>query len=1199
MRTATWAVVLLVLGALGGTAFGSHPQEASPYIIAGPVVQGVPQLPENWWELEYNGFRFDARMGEPALPAGLRIESFPKGTMGYYIVTFQVPITEAVRQEVASAGAKFLYYLPYNSFLVAMDEGTKARMESSPAVSRVGIFQPAYKKAYWFAGMSGTRDVWVQLFQGEDINLVVSKLRGMGFSSVTIEDPEMYKILRVKMDLSRLGEIANLREVSWLEPWPEYHHNNETAQWTTQTFFPGLRRLWDKGITGEGETVSTGDSGIQMNQLFFNDAGVPIPGVGHYPSHRKVIAYILGGAGSTFGDAAGASWHGTHTAGTICGDDQPRGGTNPNDGMPLKAKMFHIDCGAASSSIYPPTNMYTGMYDTAYKGNAGGGARVSSQSWGGSTNSYNTNSAQTDQFMFDKQDMLVFCSAGNSGPGANTIGAPGTAKNIVTAGACDNGMAGGYMAGFSSRGPAPQNRRKPTIVGPGVGLMSANGGVNNGVAAMSGTSMASPCLAGTGVLVRQYFRKGFYPTGDSVVGNRWSYVSAALVKAMMINSAKNDFPAYTIPDNNIGWGRVCLDDALYFSGDPCNLAVWDDTTGLTTGAFRDYNVTVATDGQPLKVTMVFTDYPGASGSTNPTVNNLDLRVTAPGGGSVYLGNVFSGGWSQTGGTADAQNMEECVYIRQPTRGTWTIRVNGTNVPQRGIHQGQSFALVVTGGLGAATQALTLKANTIVDNLSGSNGNNNGRVDIGETVGFVDTIYNGGGTAVNGAVATLRCADPQVMLNRGDTIANLGNIAVGATVHNGATPFKLVARGNPRTVMFTLHLTGTGGFVQDITFPIRVGLDNAEVIKVLVPRLYPDSSHLYGLAWDGMNLWASTFESGRNRDRVFKLNPNTGDTLPGSFMVGSLNDSLTDLAWDFQSGLLWAHAMLNRRVYVCNTATRSVVRQFPTLATNYPIGLELKNKGMLGANRDTVWYADRGLGLTDAKRYFKGDTAGNMQQSFTGSQIPAYLSVPAGPRCFAWEPGGTIYQTGGTLLHTVTEFTSASAFIGAHLYEIRQVGANLDTVPTTNHHYLLTWNIRAVERDSVDWNYWISAFLGGSLSYIYKVRGFYTKPLPPSGVELGPVALPTAFALGQSYPNPMVGGSTIKYALPRDVPVSLKVYNVSGQLVKTLVSEAEKAGYKQVSWDGKSNGGHKVGAGVYFYRFQAGDFTATKKLVVVR
>jgi hypothetical protein len=1198
MRTATWAVVLLALGALGGTAFGSHPQEASSYITAGPVVQGIPQLPENWAILSYNGFVFDTRVGEPALPAGLRIESYPKGTAGYYLVTFQVPITEAVRQEVAFAGAKFLYYMPYNSFLVAMDEAAKARMESSPAVSWVGIFQPAYKVAYWFEGLSGTRDVWVQLFQQEDINLVANKLRGMGLGSVSIDADGMFKIMKVRMDVGSVGRIAALREVAWIEPWPEYKLVNALAQWTTQTFFPGFRRLWDKGIDGTGETVSTGDSGIQpLNRFFWDPAGGNPTTWGDFPTHRKIIAYKQGSSMAVFNDGSGASWHGTHTAGTICGDDAPPGGIDPNDGMPLKAKMYFIDIGDnTSNSVYPPADMYNVMYGQAYTGNAGGAARISSQSWGGGT-TYNSNSAQTDQFMFDKQDMLVFISAGNSGPGGGTIGAPGTAKDIVTAGACGDGFAGTSLAGFSSRGPSPLNRRKPTIVGPGVGLMSAYGGANIGVRQMSGTSMASPCLAGTGALVRGYFRKGFYPTGDSVPANRWSYVSAALVKAVMVNSAMNDMQGYTIPDNNVGWGRVCLDNTLYFAGEGRKLTVWDDTTGLNTGGFRDFTVNVNTDAEPLKITMVFTDYPGAAGAPDPTVNKMDLRVTAP-GGTQYLGNVFSGGWSTTGGTADANNTEECVYIRQPALGQWTVRVTGTDVAQRGIHPGQSYALVVSGGLGTAgAQVLSLRKNVVIDNYVGSNGNNNGRVDIGETVGFVDTIYNGGGAAVNGVVATLRCADPLVMFNRGDTIANLGNMSVGATANNGAAPFKLVVRGIPRFVTFTLHLVGTFAndmpYTEDISFPVRVGIADNEAIGGWTPRVRADSSMIYGLAYDGANLWASEWINGR----IYKLSTTTLDTVPGGFQ-GPTATQLTDLAWDWGDNLLWVHSQNTHIVYKVRTTNGAIVRQFASRATAYAIGLALRGD-WTGGRRDTIWEGDRGVALTDPKIMYKCDSLGNLVQSFT---LAGALAAPYGLRCLAAEPRGIPYQLGGTLLSVITDFSAPGPdLLAAHVYEIRQSGAAVDTVPSagTYHHFVCGWNLRGIERDSSDWNYWVTAFNNAALSNIYKIRGFYTKPLPPSGAELGPVALPTAFALGQSYPNPMVGGATIKYALPRDVPVSFKVYNVSGQLVKTLVSGTEKAGYKQVSWDGKSNGGHKVGAGVYFYRFQAGDFTATKKLVVVR
>jgi hypothetical protein len=105
----------------------------------------------------------------------------------------------------------------------------------------------------------------------------------------------------------------------------------------------------------------------------------------------------------------------------------------------------------------------------------------------------------------------------------------------------------------------------------------------------------------------------------------------------------------------------------------------------------------------------------------------------------------------------------------------------------------------------------------------------------------------------------------------------------------------------------------------------------------------------------------------------------------------------------------------------------------------------------------------------------------------------------------------------------------------------------------------------------------------------------------SGVELLPVSLglPMRFALGPAVPNPSKGNVGISYDLPVETPVSLKVYNLSGQLVKTLVSGKEQAGYKHVSWDGRSENGTRTASGVYFYRLEAGSFAATKKLVVVR
>lgn len=105
--------------------------------------------------------------------------------------------------------------------------------------------------------------------------------------------------------------------------------------------------------------------------------------------------------------------------------------------------------------------------------------------------------------------------------------------------------------------------------------------------------------------------------------------------------------------------------------------------------------------------------------------------------------------------------------------------------------------------------------------------------------------------------------------------------------------------------------------------------------------------------------------------------------------------------------------------------------------------------------------------------------------------------------------------------------------------------------------------------------------------------------PQSAEGAIPIPLPTVFGLAQSYPNPMNDNATIRYQLPVETQVTLKVYNVTGQLVRDLVRDKQKPGYYITNWKGEDFQGHKVSSGVYFYRLEAGNFVKTRKLVVVR
>lgn len=279
-------------------------------------------------------------------------------------------------------------------------------------------------------------------------------------------------------------------------------------------------------------------------------------------------------------------------------------------------------------------------------------------------------------------------------------------KSDVTAGNQEQ------MAAWSSRGPSDDGRIKPDVVAPGSWILSGYSGLyqegygdptnpKNGVyqwdgwgmplnAAhkyMGGTSMSNPLAAGGAAVVRDFYQKAHNHSA-----------SAALVKATLINSAvdladenndgvnDNDYP---IPNVHEGWGRVNLASAT----DGSHQFV-DNTSGVSTGGTASYQYNVASSGTIFKVTLAWSDYPSTEAATKNLVNDLDLTVTSP-SGTVYRGNVFSGGWSQTGGSADRTNNVENVYVQSAASGTWTVEVMGYNVP----NGPQPFALVVDGAAG--------------------------------------------------------------------------------------------------------------------------------------------------------------------------------------------------------------------------------------------------------------------------------------------------------------------------------------------------------------------------------------------------------------------------------------------------------------------------------------------------------------------
>lgn len=96
-----------------------------------------------------------------------------------------------------------------------------------------------------------------------------------------------------------------------------------------------------------------------------------------------------------------------------------------------------------------------------------------------------------------------------------------------------------------------------------------------------------------------------------------------------------------------------------------------------------------------------------------------------------------------------------------------------------------------------------------------------------------------------------------------------------------------------------------------------------------------------------------------------------------------------------------------------------------------------------------------------------------------------------------------------------------------------------------------------------------------------------------------VVIPKSYALKQNYPNPFNPTTTIRFDLPEATKVTLKVYNILGQHVRTLVDGEKPAGFQSVIWDGRNSVGQRAASGIYIYRLEAGSFKAVKKMVLIK
>ncbi|MCH1592082.1 MAG: S8 family serine peptidase, partial [Candidatus Thalassarchaeaceae archaeon] len=465
-------------------------------------------------------------------------------------------------------------------------------------------------------------------------------------------------------------EVAFLSTTPDLSTWNNLASSHMEANSVESYFFTGLN--------GSGQRVAVADSGIDHDHGDFGS--------------RIVQRIDVANDGSTADPSDG---HGTHVACTVLGSGSR---TSTYEGIAPQAELYlqameDDDSGALSGP---------GVYSLLNSAYSSGGARIHTNSWGSwnSGGDYSTQSEDADDrtstwdqyWAYD--GMTVLFAAGNDGDeGANSISPPGTAKNVITVGAHVNrysSNAADQMYLYSSKGPTDDGRIKPDIVAAGDYVRScraqeateAPDNLNDQwYLEYSGTSMATPAAAGASALIREYLME---------IAER-PEPQGALVKAMLILGAE-DMGTRDIPNNDEGWGRLNLVNTLLPDSD-VGIFV-DDRSRLSSGQEASYNFDVTRSGEPLKVVLTWSDYPGSTFSTTQLRNDLNLEVTSPDGTVTYLGNDFANGRSTTGGEKDDKNNVEVVLIDSASTGVWNVKVK--DFSHGGSRNYQPFAIAVRG-----------------------------------------------------------------------------------------------------------------------------------------------------------------------------------------------------------------------------------------------------------------------------------------------------------------------------------------------------------------------------------------------------------------------------------------------------------------------------------------------------------------------
>ncbi len=734
----------------------------------------------------------DVAPGQEMPGADQGLEAPAQGRL--FLVQFRTLSLPAWRDAVQDLGGEVLAFFPDNAHIVRFDAASAQAARGLAFVERVEPYLPSYRleralRDFVAHGRAGAElRVRVMAFEwGKEAKRRVAEAAQALGAKVALE-PESGHIVELVVNREQLRQLAAHDDVLWIDRWsaPEQDmdlvRQDSGANWLETNF----------GLCGQGVRGEVMDGGFETTHQDFD--GILLHGAVNSDSHGTATYGIVFGNGNRDGDG--------NAQGT---GHMPRAGA-------CTAQGIAADYDNLTDRFAHTQQLKAAPYFASFQSN----------SWGDAlTTAYTSISSQMDDIIW-RLDIAILNSQSNAGTQQSRPQA--WAKNIISVGGIRhfNTLAesdDSWTSG-ASIGPAADGRIKPDIHYWYDSIFTTTTG-NTYTTGFGGTSAATPESAGvTGLMVQMWSDNvwGTNPTGTTVFERQ---PHASTIKALLVNNAKQYAFTGTTSDltrTHQGWGRPNVQIARQRAA---NSFIVNEGTPLALNQSASYTVNVPAGETELKVTMIYPDPPGTTSATRHRINDLNLQVTSP-GGTIYHGNngLAAGNYSTSGGTPNAVDTVENVFVQNPAAGAWTVQVRAAEINQDAHLATPAadavFALVVTGATGGGAPTPDFSIACAPASVSVAQGGSvTSACTVTSTGGFSSAVTLGCGALPAGVSCAFAPASVTPPAN-GSASATL-TLSASATAATGTSSVSINGSSGALTRATSVSLTVTSTAPVTVTF----------------------------------------------------------------------------------------------------------------------------------------------------------------------------------------------------------------------------------------------------------------------------------------------------------------------------------------------------------------------------------------------